>query len=39
VPSKDARYYIQNLEKDAVWSLLINGRSDNAIRIIPYEKE
>lgn len=38
IPERDARFYIDRLTTDSVWSLEILNRPDNFIRIIPFQK-
>jgi 4-amino-4-deoxy-L-arabinose transferase-like glycosyltransferase len=37
-PEKDSDYYFKQLEKDPLWKLEINGRPENYLKIIPFEK-
>jgi len=35
---RDSDYYFNNLEKLSAWKLLIDGREDNFIRVVEYQK-
>lgn len=37
-PEKNSDYYFEKLKNDYVWQILINGRPDNFIKIIEFEK-
>jgi hypothetical protein len=37
-PEKNSDYYFEKLKNDYVWQILIDGRPDNFIKIIEFEK-
>lgn len=38
-PKRDAAYYIDKIQTNPEWQLLINGRPDNFVNIVRFEKE
>ncbi|HMN19548.1 MAG TPA: phospholipid carrier-dependent glycosyltransferase [Candidatus Moranbacteria bacterium] len=36
--AKDSGYYFEDMDQKAVWELLIDGRAENYLRVIPYAK-
>lgn len=37
-PERDSDYYFGNLDRLAIWNLNINGRPENYVKIIPFER-
>ncbi len=38
-PERDTAYYVEKVQKDPEWQLLINDRPDNFVNIVRFEKE